>query len=327
MALTYWWLVPLGLALLATVVVVQWRRPRAARELIPVAHAERLTALPAYKKAAARHKRWLVTALAALAVLAVSLLVAAARPVSVSTSIPEQRNRDIMLCLDVSGSMLDTDQAIVGVFANLVGNFKGERVGMTIFDSSAVMVFPLTDDYDFVAEELQVAKTALGADATTFEYLAGTYEAAGSSLIGDGLASCVNGFPATTDTKRSRSIIFATDNMLSGKPLFTLAQSATLAKTANARVYALNPNDYGSIPAFASAAQGLADTARTTGGAYYPLESGAAVASIVNKVQATEASLLKGAPRMTFTDHPGLALGVALLALLVFGAAGWRLRR
>lgn len=327
MALKYWWLVPLGLALLATVVVVLWRRPRAAQELMPVAHADRLTALPLYRKALARHRRWLVTALAALAVLAVSLIVAAARPVSESTSIPEQRNRDIMLCLDVSGSMLDTDEAIVSVFADLVGNFKGERIGMTIFDSSAVTVFPLTDDYDFVAEELIVAKKALSADATTFEYLAGTYEAAGSSLIGDGLASCVSGFPATTDTKRSRSIIFATDNMLSGKPLFTLAQSATLAKTANTRVYALNPNDYGSIPSFASAAQGLQDTASATGGAYYPLESEAAVASIVNKVQATEAALLKGAPRLTIVDRPGLALGIALLALLVFGAAGWRLRR
>lgn len=327
MALKYWWLVPLGLALLASLALVLWRRPGAAQELVPVAHAERLTALPAYQKAAARYKRWLVTALAALAVLAVSLIVAAARPVSESTSIPEQRNRDIMLCLDVSGSMLDTDQAIVGVFADLVGSFKGERIGMTIFDSSAVMVFPLTDDYDFVADELTVARKALGADSTTFEYLAGTYEAAGSSLIGDGLASCVNGFPATTDTKRSRSIIFATDNMLSGKPLFTLAQSATLAKTANARVYALNPNDYGSMPAFESAAQGLADTARATGGAYYPLDSEAAVASIVNKVQATEASLFKGAPRLTITDHPGLPLGIALLALLVLGAAGWRLRR
>ncbi|MHA7304760.1 VWA domain-containing protein [Arthrobacter sp. TMN-49] len=327
MALKYWWLVPLGLAVLATVVVVLWRRPRPSQDLVPVAHADRLTALPAYKKAVARHRRWLVTALAALAVLAVSLIVAAARPVSESTSIPEQRNRDIMLCLDVSGSMLDTDEAIVSVFADLVGKFKGERIGLTIFDSSAVMAFPLTDDYDFVAEELKLAKKALSADATSFGYLAGTYEAAGSSLIGDGLASCVNGFPATTDTKRSRSIIFATDNMLSGKPIFTLAQSTTLAKSANTRIYALNPNDYGSIPAFASAAKGLQDTARATGGAYYPLESQAAVESIVNKVQATEASLLKGAPHRLIVDHPGLAMGVALLALLVFGAAGWRLRR
>ena len=127
-----------------------------------MAHAERLTALPAYQKACGAAQSWLVTALAALAVLAVSLIVAAARPVSESTSIPEQRNRDIMLCLDVSGSMLDTDQAIVDVFAKLVGSFKGERIGITIFDSSAVMVFPLTDDYEFVADELTVAKKALG---------------------------------------------------------------------------------------------------------------------------------------------------------------------
>lgn len=329
MALKYWWLLLLALAALAAVAVIFWRRQETAGQRTPVAHADRLTALPAYRKALAQRRTWLLGALAAVIVLGLSLAVAAARPVTESTSTPEKLNRDIILCLDVSGSMLGTDEAIVKVFSKLVGNFKGERVGLTIFDSSAVMVFPLTDDYEFVAGELKVAQKALGMDASSYEYFAGTFEAAGSSLIGDGLASCVNGFPGTRppETKRSRSIIFATDNMLAGKPIFSLGEAAVLAKKADIRVYSLNPNDFGSDTVFGDAADGLKQASSSTGGTYHALASESAVEAIVTKVQATEASKLTGAPQMTVLDHPGWPLGLALLSLLVLGTAAWRLRR
>ena len=293
MALTYWWLLPLGVVGRADVFVIFWRRHEDAATLIPVANTERLTALPTYRKAVRQRRAWLLTALVAVAVLGLSLLTAAARPVTESTSIPERQNRDIMLCLDVSNSMLDTDEAIATMFAKLVGNFKGERIGLTIFDSSSVMVFPLTADYEFVAEELNVAQKALGTDAGSFEYFAGTYEMPGSSLIGDSLASCAKGFPPSGAQERSRSIVLATDNMLAGKPIFTLAEATTLASTAKMRVYALNPNDFGLNSLFGAAAENLKKTATATGGAYHALESESAVASIVSKVQATEAATLK----------------------------------
>lgn len=327
MELKFWWLLPLGLVVLAIAVVLLWRRRDDAIHDLPVAHAERLTALPAYQRAVRRRRKWLTTAVAAVAVLALSLLVAAARPVTERTSIPEQLNRDIILCLDVSGSMLDTDEAIVSVFATLVENFKGERIGLTIFDSSAVTVFPLTDDYDFVAEELKIAQKALSIDFSSYQYFAGTYEAAGSSLIGDGLASCINGFPEVGESERSRSVILATDNLLAGRPLFSLAEATSLAQTAKIRIYPLNPNDYGTNIYFGNAADGLKKTASATDGAYFALESESAVPEIVQKVQATEAALLKGAPQRIILDNPGWALGVALIALLVLGTAGWRLRR
>ncbi|WP_343317481.1 VWA domain-containing protein [Arthrobacter sp. TMP15] len=327
MALKYWWLLPLALAMIVAVAVIFWRRGDSTVPRTPVAHVDRLTALPAYKRAVAQRRKWLLVALAALAVLGLSLAVAAARPIKEETFNPEHVNRDIMLCLDVSGSMLGTDEAIVSVFSKLVGNFRGERIGLTIFDSSAVMVFPLTDDYEFVTGELTVAQKALGMDTSTFEYFAGTYEAPGSSLIGDGLASCVNGFPATADPQRSRSIIFATDNMLAGKPIFALSEAALLAKNTGIRVYSLNPNDFGSKTAFGQAADGLKKTSSSTGGSYHALESDAAVESIVNQVQATESSKLQGAPQITVLDQPGGPLGAALVSLLLLGAATWRLRR
>lgn len=327
MALSYWWLLPLALLAMAGTLLFLWRRPAVGAPPVPVAHADRLTALPGYQAAVARRRRWLAVALAATAALGVSLAVAAARPAAESVSTPESVNRDIMLCLDVSGSMLDTDEAIVSVFSELVDGFRGERIGLVIFDSSAVTVFPLTDDYDFVGEQLDVAREALGGGGSGYEFFAGTYESAGSSLIGDGLASCANGFPAAGKSQRSRSIIFATDNMLAGRSLFSLEEAAALAKQSGIRVYSLNPNDFGSATLFGDAAEGLKQASSTTGGAYHSLESETAVESIVKNVQATEASRLQGAPQRIVRDAPAWPLGVALLSLLFLGLAGWRLHR
>lgn len=327
MALRYWWLLPMGLTALAVVLWLLWRRPGDLNSSVPVAHADRLTALPSYRKALAVQKRWLAVGVVSSLLLALALLAAAARPVAESTSDPEQINRDIMLCLDVSGSMTDTDQAVVGVFAELVKQFKGERIGLTIFDSTAVAVFPLTDDYEFVGEQLTAANAALARDATSYDFFQGTYEVAGSSLIGDGLASCVSAFPPDATAHRSRSIIFATDNEVSGKPLFTLGEAATVAKKAKVRVHALNPSDYSSAGHADAVAKELNDAAIATGGSYNALESTTAVKSIVRTVQATEAARLAGAPVKTVADQPALPLWLALLALPGLAAAAWKVRQ
>ena len=68
-------------------------------------------------------------------------------------------------------------------------------------------------------------------------------EEGGSSLIGDGLASCVFRFDRL-DEERARSIVFATDNALAGEPLVTLSDAAQLAAERGIRVYAVAPAYY-----------------------------------------------------------------------------------
>jgi Ca-activated chloride channel family protein len=329
MALTLWWLIPLGLAVLAVVAVLVFRRRTPTASGAPVAHADRLTSLPSYRAALKSHRRWLGVLCACGVLLAGSTLVAAARPAQQRTNTPEEANRDIVLCLDVSGSMIETDQAIVDVFGSLVSEFKGERIGLTIFDASAVQVFPLTDDYELVTSELDRARKALGRDSNTFSFFDGVYLGEGSSLIGDGLASCVTGFPKLDTEKRSRSIILATDNMLMGKPIFSLDQAAALATTDKVRVYAINPNGYasGTDGKAGQAADALRAAAAGTGGDYFGLDNADAVHSIVSKVQATEAAKTKGAPLVSVLDQPALPLGAALLSVAGILLALWRLRR
>lgn len=336
MELMFWWLIPAALVIAG---LAGWRALRPDRQANarrrPVANADRLTALPEYQAALRRHRRWLAVATLAAITLLVSAVAAAARPVELTTIAPEQRNRDIMLCLDTSGSMSSADSAVVQVFAQLAKEFDGERIGLTVFDSSAVQVFPLTDDYAYVEEQLTLAKDAFEGNPGSAGFLDGTWNGRGSSLIGDGLASCVNGFPDTraaeageadAGRRRSRSIVLATDNYLSGDPIFTLEQATALAKKRDVPVYALNPGDFDYGPGPGQPGARLRAVAESSGGAYYPLDSPEAVAGIVRSVQETDATAMKGAPQAVVSDRPELPLTLAVLSGLVLAGASWRLR-
>ncbi|GAA1050295.1 vWA domain-containing protein [Arthrobacter russicus] len=327
MALVFWWLLPIGAALLLGVLYWAWRGPKRERRRTPVAHADRLTGLPGYRAALARRRLWTGVLAGSALLLCLGALIAASRPAVPQNNSPQSNNRDIMLCLDVSGSMVDADAELVQVFNDLAQNFRGERLGMVIFDSSAVQVFPLTDDYEFVREQLTAAHTAMSDQSKDTGFFDGTYGGKGSSLIGDGLATCVNGFPQTPDALRSRTVVFATDNVLLGRPLFSLDQAAALAVGKSVRVYGINPNGPEATGTKASAARQLQAAVEKTAGAYYPLGDPAAAKDIVAQVQATEARRIEAAPRINLRDQPEPWLAVAGLGLggLIFGA--WRLRR
>ncbi|MGO4147499.1 vWA domain-containing protein [Paenarthrobacter sp. YAF11_1] len=324
MELSYWWILPLTAAAVA---INAWlyrrRRPPQAR---PIAHGDRLTDLPEYQHALRRYRLRLMVAVILGAVFLAATATAAARPILRTTEQPEIRNRDIVLCLDVSGSMTSTDAAIATVFQELAKEFDGERIGMVIFDSSSVQLFPLTDDYDYAAEQLAEAKEALDSGAGSF--FDGTWNGAGSSLIGDGLASCVQSFPDDTgaaDAQRSRSVVLATDNFLSGEPIFSLEEAAALAADKKVKVYALNPSDmdYGNQPDEPGAQ--LRAAAERTEGSYFTVDSAETVPGIVGKVQETEATRYRAAPQAVVADAPAWPLGIALVAGTGMLVLGWRL--
>lgn len=335
MELIFWWIIPSALLLAAgTYWIVRKRDLGDDTRRRPVAHGHRLTDLPEYQAAMHRHRRWLTITAVAGGVLMAAAVVAAARPAERSTVSPEQRNRDIILCLDASGSMSGADAAVVEAFARLAKGFDGERLGLTVFDSSAVQVFPLTDDYEYVREQLQVAKDAFDGAPGSAGFLDGTWNGAGSSLIGDGLASCVQGFPVTDPgagpgartEQRSRSVILATDNFISGDPIFTLEEAAALATKKEVRVFALNPGDldYGTAPDQPGAQ--LRRAAEGTGGLYYGPDSPEAVPDIIRKIQSTEATTFRAAPQAAVADRAEIPLAIAVVSGLVLAGASRRLR-
>jgi len=309
--------VGLLLALAATFVVHRHLSRRSARATSAVANSAALTALPEYRRALRAHRIRMAVLAASAALLGGAALLGAARPVDTTVERPETRNRDIILCLDISGSMAAYDAELVSTFKRLVTSFEGERIGLVIFNSSAATVFPLTDDYDFINEELDLAGRALAGDADLESFFAGTFNGRGTSLIGDGLATCVSSFDRV-DTRRPRSVVLATDNHLAGRPIIELDEAGELAKAKGVRVYGLNPEEDGGD----REAVEMREVVQGTAGRYFTMGDTSAIGGIVEAVQAQEASLIDSAARALQTDNPALPITLAGVGLVgVIGAS------
>ena len=111
-------------------------------------------------------RQWRTMSRAAVVLLVMALVLAialVARPSTVDEGEERASSRDIVLCLDVSGSTLPYDREVIDTYRTLVDNFKGERIGLSIFNSTSRTVFPLTDDYELVSEQLDKTSTILKA--------------------------------------------------------------------------------------------------------------------------------------------------------------------
>ncbi|MFC7788014.1 vWA domain-containing protein [Microbacterium sp. MAHUQ-60] len=327
MALNTWWmiLVALGVLLAAVAIgVLLGVRSRERAEAAPAAlisRAERLRGLPSFR-ASVRRRMTLLAGILVVGAIAVLLGgVVAARPLSAKTIHPVDNSRDIMLCLDVSGSMSDVDVEVLTVFDELLKGFRGERIGLTIFNSSPVQVFPLTDDYPFVQEQLNSIRTSFDYNSDVPEHWVGTLNGPGASLIGDGLAACTMRFDHLDDD-RSRSVILATDNELAGASILTVREAAQYAKSKKVRVFALNPVQGKDAEVSAE----LADAALLTGGQSYALRDTTSVADIIAEIQKQEATALKGQAQVVRVDSPNLVIALMLMAILGFLLLVWRVR-
>ena len=114
-----------------------------------------------------------------LAWLAWALLcVAAARPQSFGEIVsPPQSGRDLMLAVDLSGSMSETDMALGGavvdrltaakaVLADFLDRRAGDRVGLLVFGQRAYALTPLTLDRESVREQLRDSVAGLAGRET-----------------------------------------------------------------------------------------------------------------------------------------------------------------
>lgn len=327
MALANVWMLVAAVAVvliaLAIGLILGLRRDgRASRgDAARIARAERLRTLPSFRRALARRALALSGILALGATAAIVAGVVAARPMSAQTVQPVNTSRDIMLCLDVSGSMTEVDVEVLTVFDELLDSFEGERIGLTIFNSSPVQIFPLTDDYDFVREHLDSMMQSFDYADAVPEHWVGTLNGDGASLIGDGLAACTMGFD-NPDADRSRSVIFATDNEVNGASIVTLEEAAAYAASKDVRVFALNPVQGKDADVSAE----LSAAAEATGGAAFGLRDTTTVSDIVTQVQEQEATALRGEAQVVWTDTPNLWIVLLSICLLGFVVVLWRVR-
>lgn len=338
----HWWAVPAVLAVIVAALVLGWfaRRKRRERQQVTwVANASYLTSLPSFKSRMARYRTYLAGLVVVLLGASVATGFLAARPVDKEVRSDELATRDIVLCLDVSGSMIEYDTQIVQRFLEMLPSFHGERIALSIFNSTSRTVFPLTDDYDLVERELRTAAQALDFDVDSLDdwsydpqaldrllqFLAGT-EGMGkdaSSLVGDGLATCAGAFD-TDDEQRSRSIILATDNEVFGEPLYTLPEAADLVSERGITLHGFYAG--ATTPTSAAQKKEFREAVEANGGLFFASDDPQAVDDIIDEISQQQAVELDADADVIITDRPKQYFLWLVVALGVYLVAVWRLR-
>lgn len=234
-----------------------------------------------------------------------------------------QYNRDIFLCMDISSSVDELNIELVESLKKTVNKLRGERFGISIFNTSSVTLVPLTDDYDYVnsvldkiSKSIKVNNLIEGETDDDYLYyanyiLSGTEEGSeirGSSLIGDGLASCVYNF-SNLDTDRTRIIILSTDNDLAGTPLVTLEEAASISKSKEIKVFGIGAKIMGDEDGAA-----FKNAIEKTNGKFYE-HSNTTVNNIVNDIEATSKSLLETQVEITEIDIPQIPFILLIISI------------
>lgn len=162
------------------------------------------------------------------------LILALARPQhQTAMSRSQGEGIDIMLCMDVSGSMGTSDikptrfHVARDVAIDFVKNRPLDRIGLVIFSGEAFTKCPLTPDKNTVLNQLQNLKIMDGGYLET------------GTLIGEGLATSVNRI--IKGKNKSKVIILLTDGKEDAPPTRVIdpAQAIEIAKTNNVKVYSI----------------------------------------------------------------------------------------
>ena len=328
MVLRFWWLALSLLAVAVVLAVIRYflvrSRTRSSEGELLIAHSQRVRLLPRFKALVKREVFWQGLGVLATALAMLGALLLVARPVDVAMDSTEMKSRDVVLCLDVSGSMSEADMVVIESYLRIVDQLQGERIALVVWSSSAATAFPLTDDYVFVREQLEAMKVALGSQDQEVDsldalaVLAAARMGDGASLIGDGLMSCNLAFDRQAET-RPRTVILATDNELAATPIFTLKEAAEKSKEQGILVMGIIPDGEDS-----HYKDELREATAVTGGTVIDLVDDPAITQrIVDGVQAQQRKAIMGAPRSRSFDlvWPGAALFSVGLAGMILSAA------
>lgn len=299
------WIIYIGILVLLVVIFVH-RRPKGnykkGKKIIGLSYIEKE---PYFKKKMFRYQILCILLIVFSITSMVACFLLEARPYKTVVTEKETYSRDIILCLDISYSVDELNLELVESLEDTVNNLKGERFGIVIFNSSAVMLSPLTDDYNYIIDTLEQLKKSINLrlsddfydmDSDNWLYqssyiIEGTLTGAderGSSLIGDGLATSVYNFPDLSE-ERSRIIILSTDNELEGTPIVTLDQAADICKENDVVVYGI-----GTEQMLESNQEEMKSAVTKTGGKFYLQEEAGTVQHIVTEIEKESKHLVKG---------------------------------
>lgn len=249
------------------------------------------------------------------------LIVALARPqVRNDDELVSGEGVDIVLCIDVSGSMLAQDftpnrlEAAKEVAANFIASRLTDRIGIVIFSGESFTLCPLTTDQQVLKAQVYNIQSGLLEDGTA---------------IGSGLATTVDRLRASKS--KSKVAILLTDGENNGGQIPPIT-AKELAKAVGVRVYTIGvgTDGYASVP-MQSVGGGvslqrekvnideklLTQIANETGGKYYRAKDNESLKNIYTDIDKLEKSKIEVTALKRFNEKffP-LALAAAVLLFL-----------
>jgi Ca-activated chloride channel family protein len=285
----------------------------------------RISTVESFAAAAGRRtlRYWLRHVPFVLVCGAVALMsVALARPQTAeSGSSSTTRGIDIVLALDISGSMLARDftpdriAAAKDVAANFINDRPGDRIGLVVFAAESFTQSPLTTDKATLLNLLAQVRTGIVQDGTS---------------IGAGLGTSINRLRESDAV--SKVIILLTDGVNNVISQIAPVTAADIARSLGIKVYTVGVGTRGMAPTPAVDPWGnyaglvnvpveideqlLTDIATTTGGQYFRATDRGSLQAIYDQINQMETSVVE---TNEFTRYNELYGRFALwaLALLV----------
>ena len=226
---------------------------------------------------------------------------------------------DIVLCLDISGSMLAQDftpnrmEAAKNVAQEFIDHRPTDRIGIVIFSGESFTMCPLTTDRNMLKTQLANVQSGLLEDGTA---------------IGSGLATGVDRLRSSPS--KSKVIILLTDGENNGG-LIDPNTALEIAKEEKVKVYTIGMGTEGYAPMPEQAPGGgvimrrekvnideklLMEIAKETGGKYYRAKDNESLKNIYGEIDQLEKSKIETQAIRRYTEH-FFPLAMAAAALLL----------
>lgn len=331
MELTYPLIIYIGIVAIVIAfgaTIISSRKYRGGKK---VANAEMVKELPRYKFLILKYDILKFLMILSLIVSIVLSLFIATKPTIVSTTTTEKHYRDLFICFDVSTSLDGVNLEMCEQLKDFVKELKGERFGISMFNAKSVLVVPLTSDYDYVIEMIDTLEKSIKAGEgvetyadvdsfTDYGYrFSGTLSEHGSSMIGDGLATCLYDFPdLKEEPDKARLIVFVTDNDVQGECVVDINEACDLCKRNGVKVFALAPD-------FVVDEKNFSEAINSTGGCYYNTRNVDAMEKMLEDVKNTDVSTMYFSSTKS-VDIPEKALIALVVSILIYIGCAWGIK-
>ncbi len=303
------------LALLVPMVVLYVLRVRRGGTTLTISDTSTAVRLPRTFRYYLRHMPFLLRTAAV-----VMLIIALARPQSSEQgSLTSTQGIDIVLALDVSGTMLardfNPDRITVAreVAAKFINDRPNDRIGLVVFAGESFTQSPLTTDKSSLLSLLGQVRSGIIDDGTA---------------IGSGLATAINRLKDSE--AKSKVVILLTDGVNNSGQIAPLT-AAEIAKGYGIKVYTIGVGSRGTAPYPVYDIWGnlryqqmevdideqiLTDIADLTGGQYFRATNRQTLSEIYDQINQLEKTRIETDEFIKYSEHYRGWLLAALLLLV-----------